>query len=155
MAATKEDTNPTTKKFSKGERSIPHHSQKASKYYPADDVVVPKKVRPNMRSQQEDESGSMLYRLHDCRLHTVFLLWQPPYCNPHNGPLTGPLLTATPRSVRRNTLRSPVSPSSPVPSLSSLLVASEASASLSSSTFPRVFSSSLVLSKSTVFPCEG
>ena len=36
---------PTTKKFAKGERSIPHHSQKASKYYPADDAAVPKKVR--------------------------------------------------------------------------------------------------------------
>ena len=45
MAAIKEDSKPTTQKFSKGERSIPHHSQKASKYYPADDVAVPKKVR--------------------------------------------------------------------------------------------------------------
>jgi len=39
------DTQPTTKTFSKGERSIPHASQKASKYYPATDVAVPKKVR--------------------------------------------------------------------------------------------------------------
>jgi hypothetical protein len=38
------DQNPTTKKFGKGERSIPHPSQKASKYYPAEDVSVPKKV---------------------------------------------------------------------------------------------------------------
>lgn len=45
MAATKDDTKPTTQKFSKGERSIPHHSQKASKYYPAEDVAVAKKVR--------------------------------------------------------------------------------------------------------------
>ena len=33
------DQNPATKKFGKeGERSIPHHTQKASKYYPAEDV---------------------------------------------------------------------------------------------------------------------
>jgi large subunit ribosomal protein L6e len=34
----------TTKKFGKGERSIPHSSQKASKYYPAEDVSAPKQV---------------------------------------------------------------------------------------------------------------
>ena len=50
MAATKDDNKPTTQKFSKGERSIPHHSQKASKYYPAEDVAVPKKVRSLGRS---------------------------------------------------------------------------------------------------------
>jgi large subunit ribosomal protein L6e len=38
------DQNPTTKKFGKGERSIPHPSQKASKYYPAEDVSAPKQV---------------------------------------------------------------------------------------------------------------
>jgi len=43
------DTKPTTQKFSKGERSIPHHSQKASKYYPATDVAVLKKVRKTVR----------------------------------------------------------------------------------------------------------
>jgi hypothetical protein len=36
---------PVTKSFGKGERSIPHHSQKANKYYPAEDESVPKKVR--------------------------------------------------------------------------------------------------------------
>ena len=36
---------PVTKSFGKGERSIPHHSQKASKYYPAEDESAPKKVR--------------------------------------------------------------------------------------------------------------
>ncbi|KAF2645396.1 60S ribosomal protein L6-B [Massarina eburnea CBS 473.64] len=40
---------PTTKKFAKGERSIPHHSQKASKYYPAEDNAAPKKVRKSIR----------------------------------------------------------------------------------------------------------
>ena len=34
-----------TKKFGKGERTIPHHTQKAKKYYPAEDEAKPKKVR--------------------------------------------------------------------------------------------------------------
>lgn len=33
-----------TKKFGKGERSIPHSSQKAKKFYPAEDEVKPRKV---------------------------------------------------------------------------------------------------------------
>ena len=33
-----------TKKFGKGERTIPHHTQKAKKYYPAEDESRPKKV---------------------------------------------------------------------------------------------------------------
>lgn len=33
-----------TKKFGKGERTIPHHSQKAQKWYPVDDEAQPKKV---------------------------------------------------------------------------------------------------------------
>ena len=43
MAAA-QDQKPTTKKFGKGERTVPHSSQKASKYYPAEDVSAPKKV---------------------------------------------------------------------------------------------------------------
>ncbi|MCJ1293276.1 hypothetical protein MMC34_004830 [Xylographa carneopallida] len=39
-----------TKKFGKGERQIPHHSQKAKKYYPAEDVVKPKKVRKTIHA---------------------------------------------------------------------------------------------------------
>ncbi|KAG7006744.1 60S ribosomal protein L6-2 [Physcia stellaris] len=38
----------TTKKFGKGERSIPHHSQKAKKYYPAEDESKPKRVRKSI-----------------------------------------------------------------------------------------------------------
>ncbi|KXL49561.1 MAG: hypothetical protein FE78DRAFT_264331 [Acidomyces sp. 'richmondensis'] len=38
------DQQSQTKKFQKGERTIPHSSQKASKYYPADDESQPKKV---------------------------------------------------------------------------------------------------------------
>jgi len=56
MAATQEDTKPTTQKFSKGERSIPHHSQKASKYYPAEDVAVPKKARKSVRPAKVRQS---------------------------------------------------------------------------------------------------
>lgn len=33
-----------TKKFGKGEREVPHHSQKAKKYYPAEDESKPRKV---------------------------------------------------------------------------------------------------------------
>ncbi|KAF2083544.1 60S ribosomal protein L6 [Saccharata proteae CBS 121410] len=40
---------PQTKKFGKGERTIPHPSQKAAKYYPVDDDKAPKKVRKTIR----------------------------------------------------------------------------------------------------------
>ena len=33
-----------TKKFGKGERSVPHHTQKARKFYPAQDEARPRKV---------------------------------------------------------------------------------------------------------------
>ncbi len=35
----------TTKKFGKSERKVPHHTQKAKKFYPAEDEAKPKKVR--------------------------------------------------------------------------------------------------------------
>ncbi|KAA6411091.1 MAG: 60S ribosomal L6 [Lasallia pustulata] len=38
-----------TKKFGKGEREIPHHSQKAKKYYPAEDERKPRKVRKSIK----------------------------------------------------------------------------------------------------------
>ncbi|QIX01742.1 hypothetical protein AMS68_007259 [Peltaster fructicola] len=40
---------PQTKKFQKGERTVPHASEKASKYYPAEDVAIPKQVRKTIR----------------------------------------------------------------------------------------------------------
>ncbi|KAF2451339.1 60S ribosomal protein L6-B [Karstenula rhodostoma CBS 690.94] len=49
---------PTTKKFAKGERSIPHHTQKASKYYPAEDAIVPKKARKAVRPAKVRQSLS-------------------------------------------------------------------------------------------------
>ncbi|KAF2708803.1 60S ribosomal protein L6-B [Pleomassaria siparia CBS 279.74] len=50
------DTKPATKKFGKGERSIPHHTQKASKYYPAVDAAIPKKARKAVRPAKPRES---------------------------------------------------------------------------------------------------
>jgi len=46
MSAKHESSTPAgkTKKFGKGERQIPHHSQKAKKYYPAEDEIKPRKV---------------------------------------------------------------------------------------------------------------
>lgn len=35
----------TSKTFAKGKRDVPHSSQKAKKYYPAEDEKQPKKVR--------------------------------------------------------------------------------------------------------------
>lgn len=34
-----------SKKFGKATRSVPHHSEKAQKWYPAEDVAQPRKVR--------------------------------------------------------------------------------------------------------------
>ncbi|KAK2595230.1 60S ribosomal protein L6 [Conoideocrella luteorostrata] len=41
---------PTTKKFGKSSRDVPAHSEKAQKWYPADDESAPKKVRKSIRS---------------------------------------------------------------------------------------------------------
>lgn len=50
MSAKQEATKPEhkTKKFGKSERSIPHHTQKAKKFYPAEDEAKPKKVREDV-----------------------------------------------------------------------------------------------------------
>ena len=46
MSEVLEATRPAgkTKKFSKGEREIPHHTERAKKWYPTDDIVQPRKV---------------------------------------------------------------------------------------------------------------
>ncbi|KAL8903972.1 MAG: hypothetical protein Q9207_003587 [Kuettlingeria erythrocarpa] len=51
MSATQGSDQPasTTKKFGKGEREIPHHTQKAKKFYPAEDESKPKKVRKSIK----------------------------------------------------------------------------------------------------------
>ncbi|KAF2020054.1 60S ribosomal protein L6-B [Aaosphaeria arxii CBS 175.79] len=50
------DQKAASKKFGKSERSIPHHSQKASKYYPAEDQSVPKKARKSVRPAKPRQS---------------------------------------------------------------------------------------------------
>lgn len=45
-----------TKKFGKGQRTVPHPSQKAQKWYPVDDESQPKKVRKSVRPAKPRES---------------------------------------------------------------------------------------------------
>ncbi|KAL1891259.1 60S ribosomal protein L6 [Sporothrix stenoceras] len=42
-------TAPSTKKFGKSSRTVPHHTQRAQKWYPAEDDAQPKKVRKALR----------------------------------------------------------------------------------------------------------
>jgi large subunit ribosomal protein L6e len=51
MSATAEATKPagTKKTFGKSTREVPHHSQKAKKWYPAEDEAQPRKVRKSIR----------------------------------------------------------------------------------------------------------
>ena len=37
-------TEPTTKKFGKGQRTVPHPTKKAQKFYPVEDAAKPRKV---------------------------------------------------------------------------------------------------------------
>ncbi|KAL3427809.1 ribosomal protein L6e [Phlyctema vagabunda] len=52
MSATLEATRPAGQKktFGKSTREVPHHSQKAKKWYPAEDEVQHKKVRKSIRA---------------------------------------------------------------------------------------------------------
>ncbi|CAL3963800.1 hypothetical protein PZA11_001313 [Diplocarpon coronariae] len=52
MSAVLEATRPAgqTKTFGKSTREVPHHSQKARKFYPAEDEPVAKKVRKTIRT---------------------------------------------------------------------------------------------------------
>jgi large subunit ribosomal protein L6e len=43
--SSKAEVEHKTKKFGKAERKVPHHTQKAKKFYPAEDEAKPKKVR--------------------------------------------------------------------------------------------------------------
>ncbi|KAL8642902.1 MAG: hypothetical protein Q9226_008453 [Calogaya cf. arnoldii] len=68
MSAQKGSEKPTsqTKKFGKGEREVPHHSQKAKKFYPAEDESKPKKVRKSIKPARPRPSlapGSVLILL--------------------------------------------------------------------------------------------
>jgi len=44
MSDSQKAPEPQIKKFGKGERKVPHHSDKASKYYPAEEAPKPKTV---------------------------------------------------------------------------------------------------------------
>ncbi|EHL02401.1 putative 60S ribosomal protein L6-B [Glarea lozoyensis 74030] len=50
MSATLEATANQKKTFGKSTREVPHHSQKASKWYPAEDEAQHKKVRKSIRT---------------------------------------------------------------------------------------------------------
>lgn len=57
-------TKVETKKFGKSERSVPHHSEKAQKWYPAEDDAQARKVRltvcvnfPVVRLPMDEISG--------------------------------------------------------------------------------------------------
>ncbi|KAL8674537.1 MAG: hypothetical protein Q9168_001055 [Polycauliona sp. 1 TL-2023] len=68
MSAQKGSEKPAsqTKKFGKGEREIPHHTQKAKKFYPAEDESKPKKVRKSIKPARPRPSlapGSVLILL--------------------------------------------------------------------------------------------
>lgn len=65
MSAKQESTKAEhkTKKFGKSERSIPHHTQKAKKFYPAEDEAKPKKVREVLRIQYKTASIHKTVRL--------------------------------------------------------------------------------------------
>lgn len=43
--SSKAEVEHKTKKFGKTERKVPHHTQKAKKFYPAEEEAKPKKVR--------------------------------------------------------------------------------------------------------------
>jgi hypothetical protein len=51
MSAT--EGNPVVKKFGAGERSVPHHSQKAKKWYSTSDDPAPKKVSSVFHEERE------------------------------------------------------------------------------------------------------
>jgi len=61
-----ESTKPTTKKFQGKERSVPHHSERAKRWYPADDTTAPKKARKTVhpaRPRASLEPGTILILL--------------------------------------------------------------------------------------------
>jgi hypothetical protein len=150
---------PTTKKFGKGERSIPHHTQRASKYYPAEDAIVPKKVRSHSQKivagKRRTYTGTIA-RSFVAALHRLHILPQTagrsdnlPHTNWNSN------TDNTSRLARLSVRPRFASLSLPAPLSSSSLVASAASVSSSSSTSSRVSSSSPVPSKSTASPSEG
>jgi len=80
MSATAEATKPagTKKTFGKSTREVPHHSQKAKKWYPAEDEAQPRKVcRHDILVPVEDvylESGRIGSAM-DCANAIVMGIW--------------------------------------------------------------------------------
>lgn len=59
-------SEPTSKKFGKSTRSVPHHSEKAAKWYPAYDEAQPRKIRKTIRPwapRQTLQPGTVLILL--------------------------------------------------------------------------------------------
>lgn len=51
-----------SKKFGKSTRSVPHHSEKAQKWYPAEDESKPRKVRSDARYPESTNSTGITRR---------------------------------------------------------------------------------------------
>ena len=132
-----QENKPTTKKFGKGERSVPHHSQKASKWYPAHIDPAAKKVRA-LRAVERATEDVLVEAAGKALPHTF----------PIRRVITDIGFT---RPASRSAQRSTASRCSPAPSSSSSLVVSAASASSFSSSCPRALCWLLVPSRSTVF----
>jgi len=146
------EVKPSTKKFGKTERTIPHHSEKAGKWYPAEDAAVSKKV---CYSFQLGINEGLLVRIEN-DYGALEQNWKLGYHNESCGSrhfdiwgIAANIQITRSASPSRPTFPDLLSP--PVPFLSSSLVVSVESVLSSSSTSPKVFSSLLVHSKSTVF----
>jgi large subunit ribosomal protein L6e len=61
MSSTLEATRPASQKktFGKSTREVPHHTQKAKKWYPAEDEVQPKKVGSITSTSTESPRASI------------------------------------------------------------------------------------------------
>lgn len=148
-----------TKKFGKSERSIPHHTQKAKKFYPAEDEAKPKKVREadiieGKRSSTHKRALWYSGLSYPRNTHSpASMIRRQPIPESHfESQFKRPFADTIPvRSANRSTLPVPALLSNPAASLSSLLAVSAASASSCSSTYPKVFSLLPVLSRSMAF----
>lgn len=136
-----------TKKFGKSERTVPHHTQKAKKFYPAEDESKPKKVcKAALRVPFPD---------HESTPNLNYLAMLPLCCSeikacprneqhqPHTHSTSASKehqLTLPPRSANPSTPPAPAPPSPPAASSSSSPAASAASESSSSSTSPKASS---------------
>ena len=92
MASSKTDSKsePKTKKFGKGERTVPHSSQKAKKFYPAEDEAKPRKV-----SRFSDISRS--HHCRDVEFINLLVVWSNPYLTYyHSGPQIHPPCSSAP-----------------------------------------------------------